>query len=487
MKPESPNSKNLLSLQPDLFSLALAIGIYSYTILLLGVLHLLTTQNIILTTIPFTVFVTLNVVKDPGKLYGFFVSLRMTEKLFLLLIVTQSLVNLIGAVGPEIGFDALWYHITLPKIWLQRQEIFFIPGAQFKYSAMPMLTEMFYFTFPGKLIHYLFGILSLIVTYKISRSFLTVLILSSNLVFAWQTTSAYVDLARTFFEVLALYLFLDNKIYKSAIVLGLAACTKLIAFGSLPIFWLLIWLKTKNIKTLILYSLFFILTVSLWLLRAYLATGNPVYPLFTPLYSDTHISLDPRNLLTLLTHAPDPLNPIYFIILLLLPFTVTNWPKKLKLICLYSLLSLIAWILTPNTGGGRFILPYLPALSVLTAYVASKSKILTLFIILYSLFSITYRFGANLKYLQPKEQLLAKELNFDFGDYYDFDHFFKPTDRILPIGINNLYYLNAYISLPGEKFDYILLRANQLPSQYQNWKLLFRNDITNTEIYERPD
>ncbi|TSC86344.1 MAG: Dolichyl-phosphate-mannose-protein mannosyltransferase protein [Microgenomates group bacterium Gr01-1014_16] len=469
-----------------MFSLAITLGLYSYAILLLGILHLLTKQNIILVTIPFVIFVILSVREGSRNIYRFFVSLRMTEKLLFLLIVIQCLVNLIGALGAEIGFDALWYHLMIPKIWLQNHSIFFIPGAQFKYSVMPMLTEMFYFIFPGKLIHFSFGILSLIVTYKISRSMLAVLILSSNLVFGWLSTSAYIDLARTFFEILALYLFLDNKIYKSAIVLGLAASTKLLAFGSLPIFWILIWLKTKSLKYIIHYSVFMILVVSPWLLRAYLSTGNPVYPFFSPLYTDTRISLDPRNLLKLLTHSSDPINPIYLIILLLLPFTVTTLPKKIKLICIYSILAIMIWVITPNTGGGRFILPYLPALSIVAVATIKNHKFLVLLVILYSLFSISYRFAANLKFLQPKETLLAQKLNFNFGDYYDFDHFFKPSDRVLPIGINNLYYLNAHIAMPNENFDYILHRDNPLPPNYQNWKQVLQNQLTKTSIYQNP-
>jgi len=480
MKIAFQNWKNPASfLLPDLFTLALVIGLYSYAILLLGVLHILTIQNIIIVTIPlaFWLFSQLKHIKFPSMIHP-----------LLWLIIIQCLVNLIGALGPEIGFDALWYHLSLPKIWLQNHSIFFIPGAQFKYSVMPMLTEMFYFIFPGKLIHYLFGILSLIVTYKISKSLLAVLILSSNLVFGWQSTSAYVDLSRTFFEILALYLFIDNKIYKSAIVLGLAASTKLLAFGSLPIFWILIWLKTKNIKSIILYSFFILLTVSPWLLRAYLSTGNPIYPFFTSLYTDTHISLDPQNLLNLLTRSSDPVNPIYLITLVLLPFIKIENKRTLFLI-LYSLFSLIVWVLTPNTGGGRFILPYLPALSIVSAYVIYNSqslikKILITVTVTVTVTSIIYRFAANLKYLQPKEQLLRKELAFNFGDYYDFDHFFKPSDRVLPIGINNLYYLNAKIVFNNP--DYILLRNSQLPPQYQNWNLVLQNQITNSKIYQSP-
>ena len=458
-----------------MFSLAVTLGLYSYAIFFLGVTHLLTKTNILIVSL---IFIPIFISQ--------FKPLKFPKlNIFLFLITLQLAVNLIGALGPEIGFDALWYHLTLPKIWLQRIEMIFITGAQFKYSVMPMLTEMYYFIFPGKLVHYFFGVLSLIVTYKISRSLLATLILSSNLVFGWQQTSAYIDLSRTFFEIMALYLFLDNKIYKSAVLLGLAASTKLLALGSLPIFWLLLWLKEKSLKSLIRYTLYVILTVSPWLLRAYYHTGNPVHPFFSPLYTDTKISLDPRNLLTLFTHAADPLHPIYLPALLLLLFTVTKLSQKLKMTALYSLLSLVVWQLTPNSGGGRFILPYLPALSIIAAQVASKFKVLTLFIILYSLFTISYRFTANLKYLQPQEQLLKQKLAFNFGDYYDFDHFFQPSDRVLPIGINNLYYLNSYVAFPDEKFEYILVHGS-LPREFKDWKLVSQNAITKTQIYAPP-
>ena len=61
-----------------------------------------------------------------------------------ILIFILCLVNLVGALGPETAFDALWYHITLPKIYLQHKELLFIPGGLLYYSAMPQLGEMLY-------------------------------------------------------------------------------------------------------------------------------------------------------------------------------------------------------------------------------------------------------------------------------------------------------------------------------------------------------
>ncbi len=40
------------------------------------------------------------------------------------LLVIQVIINLIGALGPELGFDALWYHLTIPKIYFEFHRAF---------------------------------------------------------------------------------------------------------------------------------------------------------------------------------------------------------------------------------------------------------------------------------------------------------------------------------------------------------------------------
>ena len=143
--------------------------------------------------------------------------------LLLALLFASVIVNMVGVLGPELGFDALWYHLTIPKIYLSQNKIFFIPGSLFYYSAMPKLTEMLYlvslvFSPIGtlaKLIHFSFGILSAIALYRLAKrylktreSLLTVLIFYTTLIVGWQSITAYIDLTRTFFEILALDLFL---------------------------------------------------------------------------------------------------------------------------------------------------------------------------------------------------------------------------------------------------------------------------------------
>src|SRR6185437_14950424 len=118
--------------------------------------------------------------------------------------------------GPEIGFDALWYHLTLPKLYLGWHQVRHIPGGLLYYSDMPKLTEMLYISglailgeTGAKLIHFSFGILCCIALYKVGRKFfspllslIAVAIFYSNLVVGWESISAYIDLARTFFNIM---------------------------------------------------------------------------------------------------------------------------------------------------------------------------------------------------------------------------------------------------------------------------------------------
>ena len=46
-----------------------------------------------------------------------------TNRILTVIIFLSVIVNLIGVLGPELGFDALWYHLTIPKIFLQENNI----------------------------------------------------------------------------------------------------------------------------------------------------------------------------------------------------------------------------------------------------------------------------------------------------------------------------------------------------------------------------
>ncbi|MEK7502609.1 MAG: glycosyltransferase family 39 protein, partial [Patescibacteria group bacterium] len=295
-----------------MFTLAILIGIYSYAIFSLGLLSIL---NIISVSVVSLLFILISYFYYFRKRHIRTPNLKILIKnkvlsLLIFIIISQVIVNLVGVLGPELGFDALWYHLTLPKLYVLNHSIFHIPGGLMYYSDMPKLTEMFYTAglFFGderipKLIHFGFGILTCIAIYRISGKFmnnflsvLSVVVFYSSLVVGWQSTSAYVDLSRTFFEIMALWGFLnfietkDRKWFiKSALMIGLAISTKLLAIGSLFIFTIFICyflIKFKRKATNIIINVLAYWSIELlipfpWFIFSFIHTGNPVYPFFS--------------------------------------------------------------------------------------------------------------------------------------------------------------------------------------------------------------
>ncbi|KKQ35185.1 MAG: Dolichyl-phosphate-mannose-protein mannosyltransferase protein [Microgenomates group bacterium GW2011_GWA2_37_6] len=521
-----------------MFALAILVGIYSYLILGLGILGLLYSSAILIVSVVFVITAYLYFKGKPED----FPRINLRNKnlrplLFLFLLLAG--VNLIGALGPELSFDALWYHLTLPKIFLESRSIDFISGGLFYYSVMPKLSEMLFI--PGlvfgnevipKLTQWIFGILTSIVIYKISRryfdeklSIIGSLIFYGSLVVAWESTTAYVDLIRTFFEVMALWGFLiwfekkDRKwLVESAIMLGLAISTKLIAIGSLLIFAVvMIYVFTNNkryikqfITNIHVYMYISIFISFPWFAYAFLTTGNPLYPIFSD-YFPVGFSADllnPINLLRdffiLFFRAPDPISPIYAIVLPLAFVMFGKFNKQQRVIGIYCLLALIVWYFIPRTGGGRFFLPYLPAFSILTITVLANIRQIALrkyiisLVIFVSLITAIYRGIANAKFVpvilgtQTKNDFLTKNLNFNYGDFYDtdgwFDRSIKDSDKVLLYGFHNLYYVNfpfiheSYVK-KGDRFNYIATQNTEIPKRFSYWQLIYENNLTNVKLY----
>jgi hypothetical protein len=510
-----------------MFNVALLSGIYSYLIFILGVTGYLYKDIIILITLFFALFSLILFKKDLMLSY-FNLQKELSRwgklSIFLfLLIFTQAFINFIGALGPELSFDALWYHLTIPKLFLEQNSLYFIQGNLLYYSLFPKLGETFYIAalaidgeILAKIIHFTFGILTLVALYKFSRAFLnqfyslvSVLIFSSNLVFAWQSTTAYIDLFRTFFELLALWAFIKRDAARTGFFTGLAISSKLLSFGSIPIFTLLYIFFEKTNFNKITTFVFIAIIVSLpWFVYSYLNSGHFFYPLFTGLYPDSFI-LDFNifriisDILTLFLYSADPISPIYIILAPLSIFLFKRLDRNLKIIAIYSLLSIIVWYFIPRTGGGRFILPYLFAFSILSAAIISKINpalrvFLIALVIVISMITIFYRGAANYKFIpvilgeQTKHQFLSENLNFQFGDFYDTDGYFKKTieegDRVLLYGFHNLYYINfPFIDSSwvekGDKFNYIAVQGTNMPERFKNWELIYYNQNTGVKLY----
>ena len=114
------------------------------------------------------------------------------------------------------------------------------------------------------------------------------------------------------------------------------------------------------------------------------------------------------------------------------------------------------------------------------------------------MFSIAYRFGANLKYIpvvlgkESKTEFLSNHLNFSFGDFYDVDGYFakkiKANDTVLLYGLHNLYYIDfpfidsSYIR-KGDKFNYVAVQGDNLPERFKSWNLIYYNRKTHVKLY----
>lgn len=521
-----------------MFAIGSIIGFYSYIIFFLGLLHLLYIPIIVIITLAFFGAII-------SSFYPFFSKIRLSTPkttficISLTLIFIQILVNYVGALGPELGFDALWYHLTLPKLFLQNHSIFHIGGVLY-YSDMPKLVEMLYIPalafgneIVAKNIHFFFGILCIVALFLMGKKLfgekvgiLACLIFYANLVVGFESITAYVDLGRTFFELLAFWSFtywVKEKKMKwlivSAMFVGLCITTKLLAVGTLLLFLILIAFvlvqKRYSFLVVIKYTLIYSMTSLViplpWFIFSFVQTGNFFYPLFTAIYP-VHIQFSQFNpisyifsLFSVLLHADDPLSPIYFIILPVILLQSKKIFKTHPLLLIYSFLATIIWFLTPQTGGGRFILVYLPLFSLLTSYIileiAEKNikKILIVIVFVLSCTSIIYRGAANSKFIpvifgeQTKSQFLATHLNFNFGDFYDIDGYFsktiKPKDTVLLVGFHNLYYVNfpfvdSSWARKGQQYNYIITQNTTLSNTCTCWKQVYKNTTTNVIVYK---
>lgn len=522
-----------------MFEIAFAIAIFSYIIYFLGLLGILYKPLIIIFSILYfggflfwkkkEIFVYFNRLKTHYYSRFFLIALFY---LFL-----QAVVNSVGLFGPEIGFDAVWYHLTLPKLYLLYHAVFHIPGGVLYYSDMPRLTEMLYTAgmafgsdFFARGIHFVFGILTCSLLYKAARKFfrpswaiILPVIFYSNLVVGWESISGYIDLSRTFFTTLALFGFLEwteKKEQKwfvfSAISLGLTISTKLLALPDLGIYTVLLLffeknklslhLRFKRVFSFILIALVFCLP---WFAFSYVHTGNPIYPMLSPIYGVPGYFqvLNPlfflKSFWETFAMSSDPINPLF---LAILPFIIMYWKKlwkEIPLIVIFAIGGFLAWYFTPQTGGGRYILPYIPGFILLSTYTISTlsknwQKIFIIFIFAVALISLFYRGIAVSKFIpvitghETKAHFLTNHLQFNLGDFYDTDGYFaqniKPTDTVLLYGFHNLYYVNfpfidANWVKKGDKFNYIAVQGGTLPERFSTWQLIYFNSKTGVKLY----
>lgn len=436
------------------------------------------------------------------------------------LVAISAVINFLTALGPDMGFDALWYHLVLPKLYLEHGAIYHVPGGLLYYSEMPRLAEMIFLgamqllgDIGPRLVVFASGIAAVVLTFKIARLYLPKLpsLLAATVfyvtpVVSWLSSSAYVDLPRTALEILALYLVLTGRFMLAGLAIGLAISTKTLALGSLLPLGIVILVVFRKWKSLFIFLGVALLVVTPWFLSAYLNTGFPFYPIGAGILDSHHAlsltNLNPLNfpgeLWKVFMTPDDPLTPLMII---LIPFIfIASWKDfaKYRPLAIYAGLSLVVWWLIPKTGGGRFILPYFPTLAILAVTVienlrgAQIKKVLWLVALGLCCLNMVIR-GVPLVRLTPyllgqqsKEAYLCAHLDPQTSVFVDCDGKVGKivgTDLVLVAGIHNLYYLDVPFVhdtwYRGEQVNYLLTTgdAKLFPASvlvYENTQLKYR-------------
>ena len=232
------------------------------------------------------------------------------------IVLVGFLILLIGAIVilswvPPISRDALTHHLAIPKLYLKHGGIYEIPDRPFSYY--PMNLDLLYLVplyfgndIIPKLIHFFFALLTawLIYGYLKKRTdsryaLLGALFFLSIPIIVKLSITVYVDLGLIFFTTASLLLLLKwietEKIHwliLSGIMCGLALGTKynglislLLLTLSVPVIYLRHpWKKPqtqlKSLGHTVLFVLVALVIFSPWMIRNYLWTQNPLYPLY---------------------------------------------------------------------------------------------------------------------------------------------------------------------------------------------------------------
>ena len=234
-------------------------------------------------------------------------------KVLLLILLAILIVSIIILAGvPPVSRDALVHHLAIPKLYLKHGGMYEIPAMPFSY--FPMNLDLLYLIplsfgndIAPKFIHLCFALLTawLIFSFLKPRSntvygLLGVIFFLSIPIIVKLSITVYVDLGLIFFSTASLLLLLKwiedgfrlRFLLLSAVFCGLAAGTKyngLITLFLLTLFVPFLYSRyVPNSKPGFFkaagYGIFFfsvaLLVFSPWMIRNYLWTSNPLYPLY---------------------------------------------------------------------------------------------------------------------------------------------------------------------------------------------------------------
>ena len=431
-------------------------------------------------------------------------------RIFKTLFWVQVGVNLVGALGPELGFDALWYHLPESRMIVERGWWGIIPGGLLYTTGLPRLMEFVNAGLLGigklaamnspeilpKLFSWLMGILVARMIVKIGKKmhgekvgWVAASLWYTTLVVGWQSLTVYVDLHRTLVTMWAIWLLLEERWVWSAVLMGLAYSIKNFA-GVDAIFIAIYWsYMQEDWKAGIKYLLVFAPIPIMWAISNVLQGYAMFYPMGGYYGLGEHYGGGVKYFLGPIYEMLNPSNRVGPVILIIFILGWKDWRKMASSkLGLLTLGLIIAWFFVPRSWDGRYFLPAMALLSIVAAWVWTDMELKTkrvvgVLIFLQILVGVMYRTLANARFVplligaESRGEFLARRLDLGGSDWYDVDGWVSnnlKNERYLVIGIHNTYYL------PGTKWDHESWRDKSFCYQY----VLVKGSIEMDEEYE---
>lgn len=407
------------SMESIVFSSGLGLGLFSYIIFAIASIHLINKNLLISILIIISLFFIIKFWCFDGKdkyidiCRVSFARDNIVNLMIILFIVSIVLFNLLNAITPETEYDALRYHLGLPRIYADNGGLVNVKSEVM--SGLPQLLQMLYtlaLVIDGeilaKLIHFSFGILTVGVIYSIGKRYfdrntaiLAGAIFYSMPVVAWESSVAYVDLGLGFFGIVCVYALLnwwsttENKwLWLSAIMLGFTMGVKyqgVYLFVACLLVIIIILLKKKvPLKVFLTTTILFVAISGAvylpWIIKDFVFTGNPVFPFMNNIFHSKYwFPENPQfdrnnfgignNLWSMVVlslwymnfDGPKYAGLIGPLIIATLPFFVLIFKKctHLKILLGLSLVYYILWVL--GVPIIRYFTPILPILSLVAA------------------------------------------------------------------------------------------------------------------------
>jgi Dolichyl-phosphate-mannose-protein mannosyltransferase len=326
------------------------------------------------------------------------------------------LLNLTWAAAPEIQYDALNYHLAVPRIFLQHGGILDLP--YFFHSYFMHLADYLFLlglaldhdSVP-KLISLAFSLLAAAGVAVLARQFSSrraalwaAACFYTIPIVSWEATTTYVDNACAFFAVASLAAFgkwyrhsrRDGWLIVAAVLAAAAVGTKVSAGYAFVVFGVFAvgrCVVRRKWRIVLMFCAAGILVAAPWFVSAYVFTGNPVFPLLngvfrSPLWdmnntimnaADFGVGTSPSALLRLPFRLvldttrfgeANPRGTAGFALLMAIPFAL-GLKRRRRLIALYTLTCGVyfgLWAVTFQYA--RYFIPMLAVISALGAAVA---------------------------------------------------------------------------------------------------------------------